>query len=158
MVVILEHVRHKHTHTHARKIEMTYKAKSELVHNWPALKVYERKTRTHVDHGEYIEIDDADCLHRDGPGLGPAGRTYNASSVFTYAMRHGDCPLESYQRAVENCHDIYWINQESSVISDAATPEREAVRIRIKQVVRFQGKFFEIRPRPNDNLELQIIE
>lgn len=128
----------------------TYKAKAELVRDWPALKVYDRKTKTARTNHVYIELDDQDTLYWAG-----SNRKYNIGSVFTYAMRNGDCPLATYQRAKEFGHKIYWISQEATVVSDRNTAPREAVQVQIGQIVKFQGHFFIIVGAPNDNLDLK---
>ena len=134
-----------------------YKAKESLIHDWPVLHVYSRKTRNSETHGEYIEIDHEDILHSDHTG-GRAGRTYHADSVFSYALRHGDCPARLYERALEFKHHIYWINQDGAIISDRHEPVREAVSIWPGQIVRFQGRFFRIEAADNDNLSLEACE
>jgi len=134
-----------------------YKAKSQLLHEWPTLHVYGRKTRTSEAHGEYIEIDHEDILFSDHAG-GRAGRTYHADSIFSYALRHGDCPQRLYERALEFGHQAYWVNQEHAIISDRSQPIREAVAVRPGQIVRFQGRFFRIAAAANDNLTLDSCE
>ena len=134
-----------------------YKAKSSLIHEWPTLHVYDRKTRTSDVHGEYTEIDHEDILHSDHTG-GRAGRTYHADSIWSYALRHGDCPQRLYERALEFGHSTYWINQNGTIISDRHEPVREAVSIWPGQIVRFQGRFFKIETAANENLSLKECE
>jgi len=130
-----------------------YKAKSSLVRDWPALKVYSRKTRTSDVHGEYIEIDAEDTLWSGHTG-GRAGRTYYAGSVISSALRDGDCPIEAYERAVEMGHKRHWIGQHATVISSGPQATREAVAVEPGQVIRFEGRFFKLAPTWNDNLNL----
>lgn len=130
-----------------------YKAKSELVRDWPALKVYSRKTRSSDTHGEYISIDAEDTLWSGHTG-GRAGKTYYASSVMSSALRDGDCPIESYERAVRLGHNLHWIGQHATVVSRGPQATREAVAVGPGQVVRFEGRFFRIASAWNDNLDL----
>jgi len=134
-----------------------YKAKSSLIHEWPTLHVYARKTRTSETHGEYTEIDHEDILHSDHAG-GRAGHTYHADSIWSYALRHGDCPQRLYERTLEFGHQTHWINQELAIISDRHEPIQEAVSVWPGQIVRFQGRFFRIRAAANDNLALDACE
>ena len=127
-----------------------YKAKAELVRDWAVLKVYDRKTKTSQTNHVYIELDDQDTLYWAG-----SNQTYNIGSVFTYAMRNGDCPLATYQQAKEFGHKIYWITQQATAVTGTRTAPREAVSVSIGQIVKFQGHFFLIVGAPNDNLDLK---
>ena len=129
-----------------------YKAKSELVRDWPALKVYSRKTRVSDTHGEYISIDAEDTLWSGHTG-GRAGTTYYASSVMSSALRDGDCPIEAYERAVKLGHKKHWIGQHATMLTSEPRATCEAVAVEPGQVVRFEGRFFKIVEAPNDNLD-----
>jgi hypothetical protein len=125
-----------------------YKAKGDLVMDWPCLKVYDRKPKTTAKEGaEYIEIDHEDILFC-------GGHTYTAGSVFSYALERGECPLEAYEKARVLGHETHWISQRHTVLSSHVEP-REAVNVWHGAVVKFQGKFFWIDPAPNDNLRLK---
>ena len=148
------HARHITHHTHDKgNIMAIYKAKESLVRDWPALKVYSRKARVSDTHGEYISIDAEDTLWSGHTG-GRAGKTYYAASVMSCALRDGDCPIESYERAVRLGHQIHWIGQHATVVSREPKATREAVEVCPGQVVRFEGRFFKLAPTWNDNLDL----
>lgn len=129
-----------------------YKAKESLIREWPALKVFSRKTRSSDTHGEYISIDAEDTLWSGHTG-GRAGKTYYAASVISSSLRDGDCPIEAYERAVKLGHKKHWIGQHATVVSRGPKATREAVAVEPGQVVRFEGRFFKIVEAPNDNLD-----
>ena len=130
-----------------------YKAKSELVRDWPALKVYSRKSRFSDTHGEYISIDAEDTLWSGHTG-GKAGTTYYAASVMSSALRDGDCPIEAYERAVRLGHKLHWVGQHATMLTSEPRATREAVAVEPGQVVRFEGRFFKLAPTWNDNFDL----
>lgn len=94
------------------------------------------------------------------------GRRCSFSSVRSYRMYNNLVYGENRDveaavaRAIERGHELYWINLEASVIcGDPGFYEREAAkwanapRLKVGDIVEFEGKQFEIKPAFNGNFK-----
>lgn len=105
--------------------------------------------RAEVDGVLWISVDDKLCL------VGDHMRHYQAGSVVRYAQQYDECPIKAVKRATDNGHDLHWINQLGSSITDSARPRETYVCVAIGQTVRFEGQHFLITLEGNKNLGLK---
>jgi hypothetical protein len=97
-----------------------------------------------------INLKYGDIIQRDGRLT-----SYKIGSVIGYALDSGDDPIEWYERAKENGHDLHWANQQGVCIS-ASGGKRPPDHIQVKtgQLVNYEGLVFRLDPAPNDNIKL----
>ena len=83
-------------------------------------------------------------------------RRYIFGSAASYALQYNDCPVEAYNRAIENGHETHWANLIAAVLtSEGRAPEPTKHDISIDDVVYFEGRLFAVKPANNSNVTLE---
>lgn len=83
------------------------------------------------------------------------GWYFTFGDVFSYALRHGECPLEFLAKAEKLETPIYWLSKNPTVLGAARNEEVEvAFEAKVGDTVKYLGKTFTVEKANNDNLEL----
>jgi hypothetical protein len=91
---------------------------------------------------------------RHGDVLRWNGRTYKAGSAAGYAMEYDECPITAVDRCVRRNHPLHWIIALGAAITSHQQERVQAYEIEIGDVVRFEGRTYEVKRAPNCNLDL----
>jgi ribosome-associated protein YbcJ (S4-like RNA binding protein) len=127
------------------KLQNTTKASNEtVVQEWPAMLVVSRGTVggvVKVKAGEEVVV---------GERLG----TFTFGSVVSFAMKNGQCPINSFKQAVDRGHQTHWLNANAAVIHDGPKTQRKVVQLQKDDTVEFEGRRFKLAPASNRNWDL----
>lgn len=133
---------------------MTIFKKQTEIKSFPTLSIVVREGQSYYNNetkksDDYVNLVAADILCKSD-GLS----RYNINSVMSYALSNNECPIASYERAIKLNHEVYWINQNPTVIHNGTYEKEVAVQIDYTTIYKFQGKFFRIFETANNNLNL----
>jgi hypothetical protein len=125
------------------------KFNEQVVETYPAWDIVERqKTATGLT---VITARETLALR----GASPC-RIYYASSVMTYAIESGNCPIEALDRAREHGHQTHWISPRASALTAWKQPREKHVAIEIGMRILFEGRIFEVgKCRSPDHLSMK---
>lgn len=112
----------------------------ETIIDYPAFKVVEPD----VHNGAKVILDDVD--------LYVGGSKFRAGSVMSYAIKNGECPFESYDHAIKNEHDVYYIYGLGVSLTSSKGEKKVLYGYNVGDLVKFQGKLFKLEEAPNNNL------
>jgi hypothetical protein len=94
-----------------------------------------------------------------GKGLYDFGEDFIFNSCASYALEYNDCPIASYNRAVNLGHATHWANATAACISsDGPKYVDPEITLNIGDVVYFEGRHFEIEPANNNNVHLKEVK
>jgi hypothetical protein len=85
-------------------------------------------------------------------------RHYSISSVVSYAMKNGDCPIESVERAQRLGHELHWLNGIGAMLTAHQRAKETYIAIERGALIQFEGRIFEVIAQPNDNLGLKFVK
>ena len=130
-----------------------------IVYSCPAYDIVEGKPAPDYRCG-CVEIKDGDrlALAYESRNHGTLHHQYKAGSVIAYALRSGDDPIEAYEREKARGHSLHYLIPLGTSITAEKRDRYQMVEIKVGQVVRFEGRFFEIVAERNDNLGLKPAE
>lgn len=130
-----------------------------IVYKCPAFDVVTRNPQPDY-MGGCVEIKDGDrlALAFESKRYGTMYREYKAGSVISYAILSGQDPIAAYEREKARGHNLHYLIQCSVSVTAHKRDRYELVEIKVGQVVRFEGRFFEIVAERNDNLSLKPCE
>ncbi len=83
---------------------------------------------------------------------------FTFGSVASFAMEMNDCPIESYQDAVEKGHKTHWLNANAVTISADRQAKETHYEINVGDEILFEGLVFRVEKDWNNNLKLVKIE
>ena len=118
-----------------------------LLKSYPAYDVFSKKDGFNITHlldGEKIIQKDHLSKHMIG-------------SVASYAVKNGDCPYASRDRAIKNGHDLYYIFALGSCLTSHKQEKKKYIEVSAGEVIHFEGHLFEIIKQNNNNLGLEIL-
>ena len=129
--------------------------KQNLIKSYPACNIFQRD----ADKDGITNITTKDILCKPDH-LG----TYQAGSIVSDAIEHGECPIE----AVETCqqkmidhphsgHSLHWIIALCTALHDGSTVKEDRIEVHYGMKVRFEGKVFTIEKDSNNNLRFKEI-
>ncbi len=81
-------------------------------------------------------------------------RFYTFGSVEDYAAKYNEDTAAAVERAKTNGHELFWLSQNATIISDLRQPHETHPGHLHGDVVRFKGRRFRLDRAPNDNLRL----
>jgi hypothetical protein len=126
-----------------------YQKVAETIANHPACS-YVRLDTSNRDNIECINLRSGDLIQ-----IGTKAQSrFKMSSVVSYALQNGNCPIESHERAVNLGHPTYFITNCGSVISSSKQEEVTIIIVEDGEIVRFEGKYFKVSPDFNNNMKL----
>lgn len=96
---------------------------------------------------EYKRLRHGDVLRRNG-------RTYKAGSAAGYAMEYDECPMTAVDRCERRNDPLHWIIALGAAITSHPQEPVQAYEIEVGDLVRFEGRTYEVKRAPNHNLEL----
>lgn len=109
---------------------------TRIVESFPAYDVVE--IEPHYDG--YLRLFDGDLI---SVGSGPQS-TRKMGSVVSYALNNGDCPIEAYERAIQNGHDTHYVMNLGSCLSASEQAKETRIYVEEGQKIRFEGRLFEV--------------
>lgn len=109
-----------------------------MIHDFPALSVYEGKTLFGPNDRLYIK----------------GSSSYELYDVMTYALSNGKCPLAAYARSIERGENPYWLQQTGTCIHNGPYTKYHAFLVEPGQIITYAGKQFKIVPANNSNYDL----
>ena len=77
---------------------------------------------------------------------------YSPNSVASYAIESGRCPIKAIERSMGRGETMHWLTQLSTAISLMKMERKTYVGVNVGDVVKFEGRRFEIVAQPNHNL------
>lgn len=80
---------------------------------------------------------------------------YSPNSVASYAIESGRCPIKAIERSMGRGETMHWLTQLSTAISLMKMERKTYVGVNVGDVVKFEGRRFEIVAQPNRNLGLK---
>ncbi len=106
------------------------------------------------DQNGYINLKSGDII---SVGDKPQSKRV-VSSVMSYALENGECPIKAHKRALELGHEIYYVMALGAMLSSSPQARETRIRVEYGQRVNFQGHVFQIVQQPNDNVGLKIVD
>ena len=134
---------------------------TKIVEDCPAYTIYEAEKKTRYDDQRPMaHFNDGDVfgILRETQDHGTLCDFYTLGSVIGYALKNGNCPIEALDRARDKGHKLHWANANSVVITNQAQPKEQHVAVEIGDLIRFQGRVFELVRTPNRNVGLKEVE
>ena len=129
---------------------MSIYQKATIIASYPAYDVVELLPSSNG----IINMKDGDSLI---VGDKPTGDRV-ISSVMSYALENGECPIEAYNHAVAKGHNVYFVMHTGASISRAKQERGTKIRVEFGQLINFQGHIFELVPLAHDNIGLKMIK
>ncbi len=83
---------------------------------------------------------------------------FTFGSVASFAMEMNDCPIESYQRALEKGHKTHWLNANAVTLSAGKRDKETHYEINVGDEILFEGFVFRVEKDWNNNLKLVKVE
>ena len=83
---------------------------------------------------------------------------FTFGSVASFALEMNDCPIESYQDAVEKGHKTHWLNANAVTISADRQAKETHYEINVGDEILFEGIVFKVEKDWNRNLKLIKVE
>lgn len=106
-------------------------------------------------HKVFEARDNKFDAYRPNDQLYIEGWYFTFGDVFSYALRHGECPLEGLARAEKFENPVYWLARNPTVLGAARNEEVEvAFEAKVGDTVKYLGKTFTVEKANNDNLKL----
>jgi hypothetical protein len=119
-----------------------------IIEEYPAYKIVEPTPR------KVWKADETFALPIRTRNHGTLWHFYMLSSVVSYAMRYNNCPIEALDRARENKHQLHFAVTLPTVISAHPKPQQTVVGLSWGDLIKFEGRTFELKRSPNDNVSL----
>lgn len=83
---------------------------------------------------------------------------YKAGSVISYALKNGDDPIAALKRCEARGEALHYMIPCGASVVAWERPRFKLIKIEIGQIIRFEGRFFEVCKARNDNIELKPVE
>lgn len=80
---------------------------------------------------------------------------YSPNSVASYAIESGRCPIKAIERSLTRGERMHWLTQNATSITLMRQERKTYVGVNLGDVVKFEGRRFEIVAEPNRNLNLK---
>lgn len=110
-------------------------------------------------NGSYKAVEYINLKAGDRVQLGDAPPSeYLVYSVMSCALQDGECPIVAYNRAIQHGHDVYFIVNGGACVSKESSRSPRRVMLQTEDVVKFEGKFFNVLESANNNLCLKELE
>ena len=128
--------------------------KSAIVKSYPAFDVRQRESQGAYNNktgntSRYVNLVAEETLITEGHL-----NTFRINSVTSHALANNECPIKSWDRAVDLQHDCYWISACPTVLSDAKQDKVNHILVDFETIYKFQGLYWNIAPDSNNNLKL----
>jgi hypothetical protein len=125
---------------------------TKTIADYPAFKIIAPSER------KVWQADEVFMLPRQTRHHGVLWSEYMLGSVISYALRSNSCPIEALDRARSLRHELHWAIQLSVCISNPPPPKRTVIGLQWGDHIRFEGRTFELRKAPNDNVSLVEVQ
>ncbi len=105
-------------------------------------------------------IDVKGFYKRSASGL---QKTFYFYSVASYALDYNECPIEAYERCLQNQidfpyngHKTHWASPKTVMLSSTPVERQKPVAVDVEfgDCVKFEGRWFQLGEDHNDNLSL----
>ncbi len=105
-------------------------------------------------------IDVKGFYKRSASGL---QKTFYFYSVVSYALDYNECPIEAYERCLQNQidfpyngHTTHWASPKTVMLSSTPIERKKPVAVDVEfgDCVKFEGRWFQLGEANNDNLSL----
>ena len=83
--------------------------------------------------------------------------TFTIDSVVSSSLRDNRCPIKALERAKAFDHELVWINQNATVLSNARKEKTTVYEIHVGMRISFEGNEYTIEKAANDNLALKPV-
>jgi hypothetical protein len=118
----------------------------EVIQEFPSLKVF--APTVYIDGTKQVQ---------HGVDMYMRGGCYYAYSTMLYAITNNQDPIAAFKMAEKDGEAVYWISPRSSSLTSHKREQRVAYAYAIGDIVRFQGKLFELQAAPNNNVTLEEV-
>ena len=79
---------------------------------------------------------------------------FQIGSVVSYSLKSGSCPIEALARATNLGHDLHFVFGLGASITSDRKAKTDKIALEWGQMIVFEGRIFELRKAPNDNVRL----
>ena len=126
-----------------------YQKVAETIANHPAC-TYVRLDTNARDNITCINLKSGDLVQ-----IGTKAQSrFRMSSVVSYALKNGNCPIASHERAMKLGHPAYFITNSGTVLSSTPQEKVKIIILEDGEMIRFEGKIFTVHPDCNHNMKL----
>jgi hypothetical protein len=125
-----------------------YADKERVIADHPAYKIVEPPMRKKWAAEETFALPFQTRNH------GTLWHFYMLGSCASYALTYNECPIKAIDRARERKDKLHWAIPLATVISNPPPPKRTVIGLDFGDRIYFEGRTFELKRAPNDNVSL----
>lgn len=123
----------------------------KIIAEYPAYKIIENPQAKY-------KADDVIAIPFKSVRHGTLYHFFTFGSAVSYALKYNECPIKSYNQEKECGNPTHWLNANSVCIHNGPKKQDVVFGQQIGDIVYFEGRKFEIKSAPNNNVKLFEIE
>lgn len=128
-----------------------YLTTQPVVAEFPAYRIVAADLSREFQYGEQFAVP------YESGRYGTMYRMYTLGSVAGYAADYNEDPTAAVERARARGEELYWANQNSTMLTAWDRPQEVLPMVQYGEVIRFAGKQFRVQPAPNQNVRLMEV-